>query len=90
MEIENIRPASKSAADLNGNQEDSDSESDEDSDKVVQRRLSFVEHSIKHANRDKWEWSKEKNEAIAEERRHVIKEFMTVITKGRKCQNCQG
>src|SRR5947207_12381782 len=90
MEIENIRSAFKSVADLKESQENSNSESDEDSDKIIRKRLTFVRHSIKRAKENRWKFNKEKNEAIAEERHYVIKEFLTVITKGRKCQNCQG
>ncbi|KAI9809454.1 MAG: hypothetical protein M1827_006834 [Pycnora praestabilis] len=62
---------------------------DEDGDSLIRRRDEFVGRSIRKAA-ELGSRASGKNEAVAEERRAVIKEFLASITKGKKCANCQG
>ena len=61
----------------------SGSEEESDVDSVIRRRNAFVKRIIKAAKADPWEWKREKNEAVAEARRTVVKAFMKAITTGR-------
>lgn len=71
---------------------DNDSGSEaEDADDLIERRIQFVKHAVKRAGEGAQRATlAQKNEAVALERRAVIKDFMTSMTKPKKCANCQG
>ncbi|KAF2147473.1 uncharacterized protein K452DRAFT_314616 [Aplosporella prunicola CBS 121167] len=86
-----VPKSSKTASKEEGEDVDSDAGSDAEKDDVIAKREAFVKRAIKAAGgRKKSEWSTEKTEAVAEERRYIIKEFLTDINKGKKCQKCGG
>ncbi|MCJ1461770.1 hypothetical protein MMC07_000369 [Pseudocyphellaria aurata] len=97
-ELENIHLKTKTskAARTNGAASDIDMESEdseeEDEDLLQQRRSEFVNRAIKNAggSRHKAEVATEKVEAMSEERRAVIKEFLTVAPAVRTCGHCKG
>lgn len=98
-DLEELQPRKKSAGqNTAGAEEDgealSESSEEEDAEEndIIERRNKFVRNAIKAAgvNRRKADWSIEKNEAVGEERRAVVKEFLADITKGKKCNNCKG
>ena len=70
---------------------DSDSGSD-DEDSLVSRRTEFVKRALRKAGagRRKANAAVEKIEAVSEERRIVIKSFLSVIVKPLSCGNCKG
>lgn len=68
----------------------SDSGEESAVDGVIRRRNAFVKKMIKAAKADPWEWKREKNDAVAEARRNIVKTFMKVITAGKVCGNCSG
>jgi DNA-directed RNA polymerase I subunit RPA1 len=72
--------------------EENTSGSEEESavDSVIRRRNAFVKKTIKAAKADPWEWRREKNEAVAEARRTIVKAFMKAISTGKVCGNCSG
>ena len=71
---------------------DSEDEGEDDPGTLVERRLRFTEQAIKRAGGSgpKFELVGEKAEAVLEERRNVVKEFLGAITKGTKCGSCNG
>ncbi|KAK5000227.1 hypothetical protein LTR66_000891 [Elasticomyces elasticus] len=80
-----------------GTNNDDDNESDEASDEeqskaIIGLRNSFVRRAIREAGvgRRRADWSPEKIEAVADERRAIVKEFLASIGKGKKCGNCGG
>ena len=94
QEIENIHLAKKQPTDVAAMGTDSSGDEDEESDPdvLVERRNEFVKRAIKQAGGKMFmkEIAGDKVEAAAEERRTVIKEFLSVITTGRDCSNCRG
>ncbi|CAG8956972.1 hypothetical protein HYFRA_00012023 [Hymenoscyphus fraxineus] len=58
-------------------------------DRTMRERNRFVKRTIKAAKDAPWDWQLEKNEAVAEARRVVIKDFMRSITLGRNCASCK-
>lgn len=72
--------------------EDVESEdSDADAQDIIQKREAYVKRALKDAGiRKKSEWSQKRAEAVVEERRYIIKDFLTDINKARKCGNCGG
>jgi DNA-directed RNA polymerase I subunit RPA1 len=95
-ELENIHIKPKSAKKVSrgeGAEESVDttgSESeDEDVDILMQRRTSFVRKAIRRAT-DADKRRHQKSEAVLQERRLVVKEFLASIAKGKKCANCSG
>ncbi|KAL9122996.1 MAG: hypothetical protein Q9187_000454 [Circinaria calcarea] len=97
-ELENIRSSSKTkqGAGANGSTVDgvgiSSDESEDDSVRLHQRRNEFVKRSIKKAGGKTHldAASRDKIEAIYEQRRALIKEFLVSITKGKACGTCKG
>ena len=97
-ELENIRSSSKTkqGAGANGSTVDgvgiSSDESEDDSIRLHQRRNDFVKRSIKKAGGKTYlaAASRDKIEAIYEQRRALIKEFLVSITKGKYCGTCKG
>lgn len=77
------------ASDIVMQSEDSEVEDDE---LLQQRRDEFVKRAIRKAggNKNKAEVAAKKVEAISEERRAVIKEFLAAAPTGRTCANCKG
>jgi DNA-directed RNA polymerase I subunit RPA1 len=71
---------------------DGSSESDEESvaDSVIRRRNTFVRKAIKVAKEYSWDRKREKNEAVADARREIVKAFMKSIAGGKSCNNCGG
>ena len=67
-------------------------EEDSDVESLVEKRLRVTKQAIKRAggSRSKFELLGEKAEAVSEERRNVVREFLEVITKGSKCGSCNG
>ncbi|KAJ9621608.1 hypothetical protein H2203_007095 [Taxawa tesnikishii (nom. ined.)] len=90
LEELNSIPISKSAA----READDDDESglDQDTKDIIERRNRFVKKCIKLAGLSKNMEDKTtaKIEAVADERRALVKEFLYEITKGKKCGNCGG
>ncbi|KAF2835733.1 DNA-directed RNA polymerase I subunit RPA1 [Patellaria atrata CBS 101060] len=71
---------------------DNVSESEEDARSLIESRNQFVKRTIREAGNSglHTDWSGEKIETVAQERRQVIKEFLADITKPRKCATCRG
>ena len=92
-EIEQLQPKAKKAR-LEAGEEDLEADSDEEADgyDIIQQREKFVTKAIRTAlqDREQGEPLTEKNEAIAAERKYIIKEFLTDITKTRRCSTCKG
>jgi DNA-directed RNA polymerase beta' subunit len=67
-----------------------DSESDEEGEGIIGQRNEYVKKAMKRAgiSKSSVHSSKMKNEAIADARRQVVKEFMVEMTKSKKCRNC--
>ncbi|KAF2108732.1 DNA-directed RNA polymeras-like protein I subunit [Lophiotrema nucula] len=70
---------------------DSDSE-EEEGDGLIQMRNDYVKRAMKQAGISKSSVHalREKNEAISDARRQVIKEFYAEMIKSKKCRNCGG
>lgn len=90
-----IAPKSKDIAapdtskDNDGN-DSSDSDQDSNTKDIIHRRNVFVRNAIKQAGKRRGDWEDAKIEAVANERRAIVKEFLYSITKGKKCANCAG
>ncbi|KAI9744963.1 MAG: hypothetical protein M1818_001890 [Claussenomyces sp. TS43310] len=69
-------------------EENRDSEDVSGPDLTINLRLAFVKRAIEAAKDSHWDWKSEKNEAVAEARRDVIKSFFKELAAGRICQNC--
>jgi DNA-directed RNA polymerase I subunit RPA1 len=69
-----------------------DSDSDEDGQGIIGQRNEYVKRCMKRAGISKSNAHavRAKNEAVADARRFVIKEFLAEITKSKKCRNCGG
>jgi DNA-directed RNA polymerase beta' subunit len=69
-----------------------ESNSDEESDDIISQRNEYVKKSMRRAGISKGSVHtlKEKNEAVSDARREVIKEFLQQISKSKKCKNCGG
>ena len=94
-ELEEIQLKSKRLKMAGGGGSDEEPESEEseeeDADTLIQRRNDFVRRSIQKAGgRKRRSLEVEKVEAVSEERRAAIKEFLAAITKGKICGNCKG
>ncbi|KAG9698358.1 beta and beta-prime subunits of DNA dependent RNA-polymerase, partial [Aureobasidium melanogenum] len=72
--------------------DDSDDEQDEDTKGIIARRNAFVKNALKQAgfSKKRNDWADTKIEAVANERRAIVKEFLYSITKSKKCSNCNG
>ncbi|KXL42422.1 MAG: hypothetical protein FE78DRAFT_154425 [Acidomyces sp. 'richmondensis'] len=77
------------ASAYNESQEESNDEDDVRNNELIQSRNRFVKHAIQMAKQN-GTLSTKRTEAMANVRRAVISEFMTEITKGKKCSNCKG
>lgn len=75
------------AADLASSDEDEDGLGD--AKELVEAREKFVKRAIRKA-KEEGRLSTHKTEALTNARRAIIQDFMGAITKGFKCQNCQG
>jgi DNA-directed RNA polymerase beta' subunit len=72
--------------------EGSDSDSEDDNDDIVAQRDNYVKRCMKRAGisgRDARS-VREKNDAISDARRQVLKDFYGLVGLGKKCRNCQG
>lgn len=69
-----------------------ESEESEDEDDLTEKRNTFVKDKIRGAggSHHRAAVSFEKVEAISEERRKVVKEFLGIITKIKTCGHCNG
>ena len=84
-EIDNIEVSVDQGAEASG----SDSEEEESAiDVVIRRRNAFTKQQIKAAKNDPWDWSKEKNEGVADARRDVVKAFLKLIPVPKRCGLC--
>ncbi|KAL8734969.1 MAG: hypothetical protein Q9181_003001 [Wetmoreana brouardii] len=100
QQLENIRPTAKLHRDRVANGVDGDENTDEEEEEeeeseitdLQQKRDEFVKHAIKNVNRERGTdgGTMEKVEAIAEERRIIVKSFLTAILKPKVCGQCQG
>lgn len=93
QELDNIDLVAKKAAAVEveaAASSDSDSDDNNGVSATIRQRLAFVKKAIKEARAAHWEWSREKNEGVAEARREVIKSFLKSITVSRICSNCKG
>lgn len=95
-ELENIKLRNKAKDMVNGAGSETDIQSDDpdesDEDSLEQRRNDFVKLAIKKAGGPslKAEVAAEKVEAITDERRAVVKEFLTKAPNIRACGSCKG
>jgi DNA-directed RNA polymerase I subunit RPA1 len=86
-DIENITGTSDDlGADKDGKGDDT--AEDNGSARVIKLRRKYVDKAIKASSEQRWQWSREKNEGVAEARREVIKNFLKVITASKICGNC--
>ncbi|KAI9764013.1 MAG: hypothetical protein M1835_007679 [Candelina submexicana] len=89
-----IRPRGVQNGEMEEDVEDDDDDSGsgaEDADDLIERRIRFVKFTTRRGESGlKKADPAHKNEAVAVKRRAVIKEFMTSMTKPKKCANCQG
>ncbi|KAF2791962.1 DNA-directed RNA polymerase I subunit RPA1 [Melanomma pulvis-pyrius CBS 109.77] len=69
-----------------------ESASDEEGDDIISQRNDYVKKAMRRAGISKGSvyTMKEKNEAVSDARREVIKEFLQQISKSKKCRNCGG
>src|SRR5947207_195927 len=74
-EVDNIEVAQTKGGPASGAESDEEDEEESAVDAVIRRRNAFVKKSIKAAKSTSWEWKREKNEGVAEERRAVVKAF---------------
>lgn len=72
--------------------DDSESEAEMEADGVIQQRKEYVKDCMKRANISKSNvhLMKEKNEAVSDARRLVLKELFAEMIKTKKCKNCGG
>lgn len=91
-DVDDIHVAAESKDIAKPEAEDSESEQDQDTKDIIARRNAFVKKAIKDAgfSRKRNDWEDSKIEAVANERRAIVKDFLYSITKGKKCGNCQG
>ncbi|RAR03083.1 dna-directed rna polymerase i subunit rpa1 [Stemphylium lycopersici] len=76
-----------------GKQSADDSEDDDDDNAdIISQRNNYVKKCMKRAGISKHDAriARDKNEAISDARRQVIKEFYADLVKRRTCGNCQG
>ncbi|KAF2711535.1 beta and beta-prime subunits of DNA dependent RNA-polymerase [Pleomassaria siparia CBS 279.74] len=68
------------------------SDSDEQGGDVINQRNDYVKRALRRAGitKSSVHLFKEKNEAVSDARRGVIKEFLQDIGKSKKCGNCNG
>ncbi|KAH5301827.1 DNA-directed RNA polymerase subunit [Parastagonospora nodorum] len=69
-----------------------ESDSEDENDDIVSQQNNYVKKCLKKAgitSRDVRS-IKEKNDAISDARRQVLKEFYAQVAYGKKCKNCQG
>lgn len=98
MELENLNLKSRTSKGtrINGTASDTDIQSEdsgeEDEELIQQRRNEFVKRAIKKAggSKHKAEVAAEKIEAMSEERRAIIKEFLSAAPNVKTCGNCKG
>ncbi|XP_014559695.1 hypothetical protein COCVIDRAFT_91322 [Bipolaris victoriae FI3] len=71
---------------------DDSEDEDNDQDDIISQRNSYVKKCMKRAGISKHDARsvREKNEAISDARRQVVKEFYAELVKRRTCGNCQG
>lgn len=71
---------------------DNEESEEEDEDSIVQQRIDFVASALRNPGGSKHRASvaSEKVGAVSEERRVVIKDFLSAITKTRTCGSCKG
>ena len=74
------------------NEETESEDSEEDEDVIRQRRDEFVERAMRRSqeSRSNRAAATEKNDFVAEERRTVIREFLSAIRSTRSCGSCKG
>lgn len=72
--------------------EDSDEEDESEEDDITERLKNFVKRAVRRVNRIENPGSSVAGKigAIAEERRVLIKEFLSTIGKVRTCGHCKG
>ena len=89
---ENVRPKSARIKGISDMDDQAESVESEDEDDLTEQRNKYVRDKIKAVagSNHKIGLSAEKIEAISEERRKVVKDFLVVITKNRSCGNCKG
>ncbi|KAL8775598.1 MAG: hypothetical protein Q9209_000094 [Squamulea sp. 1 TL-2023] len=82
---------SKSAPITNGTTLEEDVEEESDTDDCKERMKAFTKRAIKANRRNEGSDSVfEKTEAIAEERRNIVKDFLAAVRKTRYCGQCKG
>ena len=89
---ENTQPKSARIKGISDQDDQAESEESEDEDDLTEQRNKYVRDKIQAAGGRnlKAAVSAEKVEAISEERRKVVKDFLATITKVRSCGNCKG
>lgn len=98
QDLENIHLRSKTSNHVAINRsaatidEESDKSEEEDGDSLIQRRTAFVKHALKNfkeKNPTAW-MGAQKIEAVAEQRRAVVDEFISAASGTRICGSCKG
>lgn len=69
-----------------------DSSGEDNEEDIIGQRNSYVKKCLKRAgiSRSETHSATEKNDAISDARREVVREFYLELTKGKKCKNCGG
>ncbi|KAI9784669.1 MAG: hypothetical protein M1816_000785 [Peltula sp. TS41687] len=98
-ELENIGPRSRSLAKKvmrqtvqNTVTSSDDSDEEMDPEDLMEVRNTFVREALRRNGKPikGAAWNREVTEAVVRKRRAVIKEFMGLITKGKRCADCGG
>ncbi|KAH7058738.1 DNA-directed RNA polymeras-like protein I subunit [Macrophomina phaseolina] len=80
LEVPKVKGSKEEGEDVDS--EDSDAEAQD----IIQKREAYVKRALKEMK--KMGTPEKRTEAIAEERRFVIKDFLADISKSRKCASC--
>ncbi len=89
---ENVRPKGANVTGISDLDDQAESDDSEDEDDITEQRNKFVKEKIRAAGGRNYRAAvvAEKVEAISEERRRVVKEFLGNITKVKSCGRCNG
>ncbi|KAI9847634.1 MAG: hypothetical protein M1837_002208 [Sclerophora amabilis] len=80
------------ARNIESSVEDVDSDDQDGADDLISRRNEFVRQKIRATGRSAKKSGRkpEKDEATAEKRRELMREFFVALKRSRKCSNCDG
>jgi len=92
-EVDEIRAGTSKNNGLQTNGIDTDQDSDAsdvDAKALHDRRNEFTKRAIKAARRNNTDWTASKYEVLVDERREVVRDFLALIAKIKKCAQCGG